>query len=86
MISLNGKTAIVTGPGRGIGRATAISLAKEGVHLGLFGINMSNLKKVAAELAQFEVTVSIASADVTDLESRIKCQISLSIFSLYSGS
>ncbi|WP_391559653.1 3-ketoacyl-ACP reductase [Robertmurraya sp.] len=69
MISLNGKTAIVTGAGRGIGRATAIALAKEGVHLGLIGLNMSNLEKVAAELAQFDVRVSAATADVTDLES-----------------
>lgn len=69
MISLNGKTAIVTGAGRGIGRATAIALAKEGVHLGLIGLNMSNLEKAAAELAQFDVKVSAATADVTDLES-----------------
>ena len=69
MISLNGKTAIVTGAGRGIGRATAIALAKEGVHLGLIGLNMSNLEKVTAELAQFDVKVSAATADVTDLES-----------------
>ncbi|HLO12676.1 MAG TPA: SDR family NAD(P)-dependent oxidoreductase, partial [Pseudoneobacillus sp.] len=69
MISLNGKTALVTGAGRGIGRATAIALAKEGVNLGLIGLNMSNLEKVAAELAQYDVKVSAATADVTDLES-----------------
>lgn len=69
MISLNGKTAIVTGAGRGIGRATAIALAKEGVHLGLIGLNMSNLENVASELAQYDVKVSAATADVTDLES-----------------
>ncbi len=32
MNSLNGKTALVTGAGRGIGRATAIAIAKEGVN------------------------------------------------------
>ncbi|MDQ1146558.1 3-oxoacyl-[acyl-carrier protein] reductase [Bacillus sp. SORGH_AS 510] len=69
MISLTGKTAIVTGAGRGIGRATAIALAKEGVHLGLIGLNMSNLENVAAELAQYDVNVSAATADVTNLES-----------------
>lgn len=42
MISLKGKNAIITGAGRGIGRATAIALAKEGVNLGLIGLNMSN--------------------------------------------
>jgi 3-oxoacyl-[acyl-carrier protein] reductase len=69
MSSLNGKTALITGAGRGIGRATAIALAKEGVNLGLIGLNMSNLEKVAAELAQYDVKVSAAASDVTDLES-----------------
>lgn len=69
MSSLNGKTALITGAGRGIGRAIAIALAKEGINLGLIGLNMSNLEKVAAELAQFDVKVSAATADVTDLES-----------------
>jgi 3-oxoacyl-[acyl-carrier protein] reductase len=69
MSSLNGKTALITGAGRGIGRAIAIALAKEGINLGLIGLTMSNLEKVAAELAQFDVKVSAATADVTDLES-----------------
>lgn len=68
MISLKGKTAIVTGGGRGIGRATAIALAKEGVNLGLIGLNMPHLEKVTTELEQYDVKVSAATADVTDLE------------------
>lgn len=66
MISLKGKNALVTGAGRGIGRATAIALAKEGVNLGLIGLTMSNLEKVAAELAEYDVNVSAAAADVAD--------------------
>ncbi|MDQ1000513.1 NAD(P)-dependent dehydrogenase (short-subunit alcohol dehydrogenase family) [Neobacillus niacini] len=69
MISLKGKNAIITGAGRGIGRATAIALAKEGVNLGLIGLNMSNLEKVADELASYDVNVSAAAADVSDLTS-----------------
>ncbi|MGE7609609.1 3-ketoacyl-ACP reductase [Peribacillus frigoritolerans] len=68
MISLKGKTALITGAGRGIGRSTAIALAKEGVHLGLIGLTMSNLEKVTAELEQYDVNVSAATADVADLE------------------
>ncbi|MGM0838039.1 MAG: 3-ketoacyl-ACP reductase [Bacillota bacterium] len=68
MVSLNGKTALITGAGRGIGRATAIALAKEGVNLGLIGLTMANLEKVAAELAQYDVQISAATADVSDLE------------------
>jgi len=69
MSSLNGKTALITGAGRGIGRATAIALAKEGVNIGMIGLNMTNLEKVSAELKQYDVIVSAATADVTDLES-----------------
>jgi 3-oxoacyl-[acyl-carrier protein] reductase len=72
MISLNGKTALITGAGRGIGRAAAISLAKEGVNVGLIGLTLSNLEKVSAELKEYGVKVSIASADVTDNESVLK--------------
>ena len=68
MISLKGKTALITGAGRGIGRSTAIALAKEGVNLGLIGRTMSNLEKVSAELEQYDIKVSAAVADVAELE------------------
>jgi len=69
MPALNGKTALITGAGRGIGRATALALAKEGVNLGLIGLNMTNLEELSSELQQFDIKVSAASADVSDLES-----------------
>lgn len=68
MISLIGKNALITGAGRGIGRSTAIALAKEGVNLGLIGLNMSHLESVTKELSEYDVKVSAASADVSDLE------------------
>ncbi|MBT2734872.1 3-ketoacyl-ACP reductase [Bacillus sp. ISL-7] len=68
MISLKGKTALITGGSRGIGRAAALALAKEGIDLGLIGLTMSNLETVTAELEQYDVKVSAATADVTDLE------------------
>ena len=69
MISLKGKTALITGAGRGIGRATAIALAQEGVNIGLVGKTMENLEKVASELNEYGIDVSAAAADVADLES-----------------
>src|SRR4051794_28245492 len=71
MQTIAGKTAIITGAGRGIGRATAIAFAKEGIHMGLIGKTEANLKKVAEELREFGVNVSLAAADVVDNKSVI---------------
>jgi 3-oxoacyl-[acyl-carrier protein] reductase len=46
---LSGKTAIITGASRGIGRACALALAKEGARLGLIARNGGELASVAAE-------------------------------------
>ncbi|MDN4525698.1 3-ketoacyl-ACP reductase [Fictibacillus fluitans] len=68
MQSLKGKTALITGAGRGIGRATAIAFAQEGIHVGLMGRTQANLEKTAGQLKEYGVKVSIAEADVTDYE------------------
>ena len=49
-MNLKGKNAIVTGGGRGLGKAVAIALAKEGVNIGLTGRNEEHLKNTAEEL------------------------------------
>lgn len=67
-ISLKGKKAIITGAGKGIGRATALALAKEGVSLGLLARTEEDLKKVAAEVKEDGVEVAIATADVSSNE------------------
>lgn len=69
MQSIAGKVALITGAGRGIGRATALAFAKEGIHLGLVGRTLENLQRVAEELKQFDVKVAYAAADVADLDS-----------------
>lgn len=66
---ISGKTALITGAGRGIGRATAIAFAKEGINVGLVGRTLENLQNVAEELKEFDVKVAIATADVANLES-----------------
>ncbi len=66
--SLKGKKAIITGAGRGIGRAIAIALAKEGVHLGLIARTEEGLQNVANEIGNDNITVSIVTADVSSNE------------------
>lgn len=63
--SLKGKKAIITGAGKGIGRSTALALAKEGVSLGLIARTETDLQDVAKEAKAEGVQVSIATADVS---------------------
>ncbi|KAA3438423.1 3-ketoacyl-ACP reductase [Rufibacter hautae] len=69
MESLKGKTALITGAGKGIGRAVALALAKEGVNIGLLARTQSDLEKVAAEIEALGVETSIVTADVTQIYS-----------------
>jgi 3-oxoacyl-[acyl-carrier protein] reductase len=69
MESLAGKNAIVTGAGKGIGRAVALALAKEGVNVALISRTETDLQLVAAEVKGMGVRVAVAPADVSDLTS-----------------
>ncbi len=66
MESLAGKVALVTGAGKGIGKAIAVALAKEGVHVGLVARTEKDIQAVAAELAALGVKAAVATADVAD--------------------
>jgi 3-oxoacyl-[acyl-carrier protein] reductase len=69
MESLKGKIALVTGAGKGIGRAIAIALAHEGVDVGLIARTEKDLLEVAAELQSIGVKTAVATADVSDIQS-----------------
>ncbi|KAA8486279.1 3-oxoacyl-[acyl-carrier protein] reductase [Arcticibacter tournemirensis] len=65
---LKGKTAIITGAGKGLGRAMALALAAEGVNLGLVARTVADLERVAGEAKgqNPDITVALASADVAN--------------------
>lgn len=68
MTDLKGKKAIVTGGGRGLGKAVALALAAEGVNVGITGQNEGNLKATAEELRKYPVQAAYAVFDVKDTE------------------
>ena len=61
LFDLKGKTAIVTGGGNGIGKATAILLAKYGANIAIGDFNMEAAEEVAKEIRELGVK-SIAIA------------------------
>ena len=66
MQSLKGKCALVTGAGKGIGKAVAIALAKEGVNVGLMARTEKDLVAVAEEIKASGVNVAYATADISN--------------------
>ena len=65
-MDLNGKTAIVTGAGSGIGRSIALTLAAEGCHVGIVDIEAEAAASVAAEVKAKSVSSFSYTIDVTD--------------------
>lgn len=66
MIQLTGKKAIVTGGGRGLGKAVALSLAAEGVSVAITGRNDDTMKGTVAEIEKLGVKAFYAAFDVAD--------------------
>lgn len=65
---LRGRVALITGGGRGIGRAVAAALAEQGAHLAICGRTRETLDEAAADIAAAHgVRVWPIVADVTRL-------------------
>ena len=65
-LGIKGRTALVCGASKGLGRACAEALAAEGVHLVITGRNAAALDEAAAQIAaRHGVTVRAAAGDIT---------------------
>lgn len=69
MNDLKNKNALITGAGKGIGKAVAIALAKEGVNVILLARTQADIDAVAKEAATFGVKSIAITADVADINS-----------------
>jgi 3-oxoacyl-[acyl-carrier protein] reductase len=74
---MNRPTVLITGAARGIGRGTALALAEQGCKLGLIDRDAGLLDEVAVGLTAKGITVSVASADVTDRESLTRAVLAI---------
>ena len=66
MSRLQGKVALVTGAGRGIGRAVALMLAQSGCHVILSARTVEQLQAVEQEIKDHNGAVFALPADLTD--------------------
>ncbi|MEO1105230.1 MAG: SDR family oxidoreductase, partial [Pseudomonadota bacterium] len=65
-VDLAGKTAFVTGPAKGMGRAVTLALAAEGADLALAGRDTAPIEAVADEVRALGRSATVHRCDVTD--------------------
>lgn len=63
-----GRTAVVTGGGRGIGRAIALTLAKEGADIVIPDLDIDSAKQTASEIESLGRKTLVQQVSVTDLD------------------
>src|ERR1044071_6826078 len=63
---LNGKTALITGGGRGIGRAISLAFAREGIRIAVAARTAEQITQVAAEIGNDSIALV---CDVSDPQS-----------------
>ncbi|MFT4607720.1 MAG: 3-oxoacyl-[acyl-carrier protein] reductase [Chitinophagales bacterium] len=70
-LGISGKIALVCGASKGLGKACALSLSREGVHVFINGRTLETLEATAEELREEGGVVSIIQADVSTKAGRI---------------
>jgi NAD(P)-dependent dehydrogenase (short-subunit alcohol dehydrogenase family) len=80
MFDLSGKTAVVTGGGRGIGRGITMALATAGANVVVAGRTREPLETAATQAREIGVSALPVAADVTvraDLDRLVACSLEL---------
>ena len=75
---LNGKSAIVTGAGSGVGRVSAVRFAEEGARVVVADIDLDNAKETVREIESAGGTAVAVGTDVAD-EQQVQAMIAAAV-------
>ena len=73
-MDIKGKNAVITGAGKGLGKAVALALANEGVNVAITGRNEENLRNTVQEIKNIGMKSAYAVFNI-DNEEEVKAGI-----------
>ncbi len=73
MFELNGKKALITGGGKGLGKSIAIALAEAGADIAITSRHKDTLSAAVSDLRQTGRQVAAVELDITDAQSILSC-------------
>lgn len=73
---LQGKTALITGAGSGIGRATALLFAQEGARVAVADWDEAGAKNVVEEIGEGAIAIKVDVSKAADVEKMIAAAVS----------
>jgi len=62
---MTGKTVLITGSSKGLGKSLALCFAAQGSNIIIHGRNEADLRNVAAEVSRFNVVCDVVRGDIT---------------------